>query len=179
VAGVATVVCLTVATIICADGLNDHIAKSDVAVVLGAGLQDDGSQSPGGKARVIEAVTLYKRGLFSTLITSGGGSKVDEATAMRAYAIAHGMPASAVIADSGGVNTMATARDTAALMRAHGWKSVLAISQYYHMPRIRLAFAKVGVTRVSTAHAPGFQLYDLYSVPREVVAYPVYWLRQG
>jgi vancomycin permeability regulator SanA len=165
--------------VISADGLHDRIRPSDVGVVLGNKVERDGRPSRGLQARLDEAVTLYRQGEFKIVIVSGGPGDegFDEATVMRAYMIKHGVPAAAVIADSHGVNTMATARNTAALMRARGWKTVLAVSQYYHMPRIRLAFRKCGVTAVSTAHAHLFELHDLFSVPREVVGYPVYFLR--
>ena len=61
---------------------------------------------------------------------------------------------------------------------ARGLRSALVITSYYHAPRARLALERAGVARVYTARAayrPA--LRDLYSVPREAIAWPWYALR--
>lgn len=45
------------------------------------------------------------------------------------------------------------------------------------MRRTRLALRGHGVTSVGSAHASYFELRDLYSIVREVIALPAYWLK--
>ena len=53
----------------------------------------------------------------------------------------------------------------------------MVVSQYFHVPRMRLALERAGVTPVYSAHAQYFELRDVYSIAREVVGYGVYLLR--
>jgi hypothetical protein len=62
-------------------------------------------------------------------------------------------------------------------MTAHGWKSAMVISQFYQIPRAKLALHRFGVAQVYSAHAQGLTLNGLISLAREVPAYVVYYLR--
>jgi uncharacterized SAM-binding protein YcdF (DUF218 family) len=57
------------------------------------------------------------------------------------------------------------------------WHSAIAISQYFHLPRTKLALQRFGVKTVYTAHAEFFELRDIYSTVREVFSYCSYQLR--
>lgn len=161
------------------DGLTDNIAKCDVAIVLGSKVELDGTPSARLKARLDRAADLYADGLFPWIIVSGGTGKegFDEAAVMSAYLVSRGVPQTAILADPQGVNTQATAVNSAALMKAHDLKSAMAVTQYFHIPRTRMTLKTAGIEPVYTAHAKHFELRDLYSTPREVVGYAVYWLR--
>jgi vancomycin permeability regulator SanA len=172
-------VILSPAVAVVADGLTDDVRPSDVAVVLGNKVNPDGRPSPMLQARLDEALALYRKGLFPTVMVSGGLGKegFDEAAVMKAYLVARGVPAGAVITDNKGVNTWATAQNASALMRAHGWRSCLVVSQYFHISRTRLALRRQGVQDIRTAHARYFAVRDLYSIPREVAGYAAYLTR--
>ena len=47
---------------------------------------------------------------------------------------------------------------------------MLAVSQFFHVPRLRRLLAAEGLTVVGQAHARYFEPRDVYSVLREVVA---------
>jgi len=53
-------------------------------------------------------------------------------------------------------------------------KSVMIISQFYHISRTKLAFKNAGFKEVYSAHGRYFELRDLYSLVREVPAYYKY-----
>jgi vancomycin permeability regulator SanA len=161
------------------DGLTDAIAPSDVGVVLGSKVEPGGPPSSRLKARLDEALVLYRRGLFRTVIVSGAAGKegYDEAAVMKAYLVAQGVPDAAIVADNAGVNTRATGVNTAAYLRAHGLTSAMAVTQYFHISRTRLAFKQAGIKTVNTAHAHHFDWRDLYSIPREVAGYAAYLAR--
>lgn len=151
------------------DGMNDKIYKSDVAIVLGSKVNPDGSLSKRLQARLDKAIELYQEQLAHYLIVSGGTGKegINEAEAMKNYLVAHHVPASLVLMDSQGVNTSATAKNSARLMQTYQLKSAIVVSQYFHMTRTRLALSQCGIAPVYTAHAQYFEWRDLYSIIRE------------
>lgn len=156
--------------------MRDEIQKADVAVVLGNAVNRDGLPSHRLAARLDTAVKLYHDGMFDHVIVSGGIGRYgfDEAAVMKNYLVKQGVPPEKIIADSLGVTTAATARNTAVIAREHRWSSVLVISQYFHIPRSRLALSRAGLDRVYSAHAHYFELRDIYSTLREVIGYGAY-----
>ncbi|MFC5473456.1 YdcF family protein [Paraherbaspirillum soli] len=166
---------------IAVDGFFDRISASDVAIVLGSKVNPDGSVSPRLAARLDKTVELYRHGIFSNVIVSGGTGKegVDEAVAMKKYLLARQIPAPSILVDSHGDTTMHTAINSAAIMRAHGFKSALLVSQYFHISRSRLALKRCGISSVYNAHPDFFEWRDMYSLAREVVGFYDYFLRPG
>ncbi|HWE46947.1 MAG TPA: YdcF family protein [Caulobacteraceae bacterium] len=164
--------------LILVSGLSDRARSADVGVVPGSKVYRSGLPSPSLQSRLDEALVVYRRGLVKNLFVSGGLGKegFDESQVMRAYLVAHGVPAVAIVTDSHGDNTFATARHTATLMRQRHWTSAFVITQYFHVPRTRLALRACGVNVAGWAHARYFDLRDFYSVPREALGYPVYGL---
>jgi len=176
VAAAGAVAIAVAAAALVASGLRDDDHPADVAVVLGTTVGPDGTPSPRLAARLDAALALYRRGRVRSVIVSGGvgGEGFDEAAVMRRYLAARGVPAARIVADSLGVTTAATARNAAAIMRRNGWASAVAVSQYFHVPRCRLAFRRAGIDPVYSAHARYFEIPDLYSIPRELAGYPAY-----
>jgi vancomycin permeability regulator SanA len=169
---------LATAGFILYSGLSDKLAKSDVAIILGSKINANGEPSVRLKARLDKGIELYKQGYFEHIIVSGGFGKegFDEATVMKDYLVAHQIPTHVVITDSQGDNTRATAMNSERIMRAHGFKSALVISQYFHIARSRLALQQSGIAPIYTAHANYYDWRDLYATPREVLAYFDYCL---
>lgn len=162
-----------------ADGLTDEPGVSDVGVILGNKVERDGAPSDRLAARLQQGLELYRSHRVSALIVSGGTGKegFDEAKVMADWLRARGVPAPAIFIDNQGVDTRATAVNTAALMRAHGWTSATAVTQYFHISRTKQALSKAGVKTVRGSHARYAEWRDLYSIPREVVGYAAYLLR--
>lgn len=167
-------------TLLIADGLTDDLHPADVAVVLGNKVELNGWPSERLRARLDRAVELYKNGLFPNIIVSGGLGKegFDEALVMKDYLVSQGVPGGTVLVDSDGWTTSETAKNAAQMMAERDWQSAMVISQYFHMSRSRLAFERQGISPVYTAHAHYFAWGDFYSVPRDTVAYLVYYLRE-
>ncbi|MES2952130.1 MAG: YdcF family protein [Pseudomonadota bacterium] len=157
-------------------GMSDEIHEADVAVVLGNTVNPDGTPSHRLAARLDRTLELYHRGLFKNVIVSGGLGRegFDEAVVMKDYLVIRGVPLDSIIVDSLGLTTAATAKNVAAIAKAHQWPNVLVVSQYFHIPRCRLALSQAGVGPVYTAHARYFELRDLYSILREVIGYAAY-----
>lgn len=164
---------------IVAAGLTDDIQAADVAIVPGNTVEKDGRPSARLRARLDQTVALYRQGLFPNVIVSGGvGSEgFDEAEVMKRYLVENGVPESRIHVDSGGATSHLTARNAARMMRENGWQRAMVVSQYFHVPRMRLAMQRSGVTPVFSSHARYFELRDVYSTVREVVGYGAYLLR--
>jgi vancomycin permeability regulator SanA len=170
---------LLLALALAVDGLTDELQPVDVAVVPGNRVNPDGTPSPWLKARLDRTLQLYQQGLFPNIIVSGGTGVegFDEALVMKDYLVAGGVSPAVIIVDSHGDNTYATALNSAALMHAFSWKSALVISQFYQIPRTKLALSRFGIAQVYGAHAEGLTWRGLISLARELVAYPVYFVR--
>ncbi len=127
---------------ISAQGDRDEQQPADAIVVLGAA-QFNGT--PGGvfEARLQHAVDLYRAGFAPYLIVTGGKLPADrttEAATARKWAIDHGVPASAILGENKGRNTIESIEAVAAIFREHGLKSAVFVSDETHMLRVlRLA----------------------------------------
>ena len=176
--GAGAALFLVAAATLCIAGLQDDRRSSDVAVVLGNHVSRDGRPSPRLAARLDEAVRVWRADLVRAVVVSGGvdDDGTDEAAAMRLYLIGQGIPDAVVFTDPGGINTWETARNTTAMMERRGWRSVMVISQYFHIARTTLAFRRFGVADLRSAHPDYFEWRDLYSIARETLGYPAYWL---
>ena len=64
---------------------------------------------------------------------------------MRDMAIERGVPATAIVVDSLGLNTEATVDEHVRLFAAQGIDRVLVVSNAYHLPRIKLAYRRQGL----------------------------------
>ena len=162
-------------------GTSDYRAEADAAVVFGARVWPDGTVSPSLEERLDTAIGLYDAGLVDTLIMSGGidNNGHDEAAVMAAYAIDGGVPASAILTDSAGVDTDATVTNTVPLFAEYGITDVLVVSQNYHLPRVKLAYRAAGWEVRTVPAEPGASpiVRTPQFIAREIPAFWVYWAR--
>lgn len=170
---------LVAAGVLVWSGMSDHLGRADVALVLGNKVNSDGTPSPRLKARLDTAVDLYQKGYFPRVIVSGGTGieGVPEGTAMKNYLVSAGIPESVILVDDQGLDTQASAENTASILRAEGMKSVFVITQYFHIPRSKLALSKFGVSPIFNAHPSYFEARDIYSIARELPAYLKYLIK--
>lgn len=158
------------------DGLIDEIAPVDAAVVLGNTVERNGQPSERLKARLDKAFELYEKKLAGKIIVSGGfgAEGFEEADVMRDYLVAKNVPATDIILDRDGYNTYKTAVSTKRIMDANNFRSVMIVSQYYHITRTRLAFRQVGIENIYAASADYFEFRDFYSILREFTGFYTY-----
>ena len=95
-----------------------------VAIIVMGAAQYDGRPSPVLRARLDHALTLWRQGMARRMIFTGGrgtyAGAVDwtsEAAVGRRYAVAHGVPDSAILLESEGRTTDQSLRAAAALLR--------------------------------------------------------------
>jgi len=124
-------------------GGRDEARNADAIVVLGAA-QYNGTPSPLFEARISHAVQLYENGIAGTFIVTGGkgrpGDITTEAGAARDYAVAHGVPASAILIEDESRTTLEQLRTVGQMLRDRGLRSAVLVSDRTHMLRsLRIA----------------------------------------
>lgn len=177
-AGIASGLYVLAAVLIALAGLRDDAAVADIIVVPGNTVLTDGSLSRRLQGRLDAALQLFTEKRAPSIFVSGGAGREghDEAAAMAAYLMQHGVPPRAIVQDPLGIDTAATARNAAKYLREHRLHSALVVTQYFHVARTRLALERRGVTVAGSAHARYFEARDAYSLAREVVGYAAYYL---
>lgn len=164
--------------LIVATGLNNHITNADLIVVPGNTVAPDGTPSPRLRARLDAALQLFCEGHAPLIFVSGGTGKegFDEAVSMSNYLVKNGVPQKSIIIDNLGKDTAATAKNAANYMHANNLKSALVATQYFHVPRTKLALERYGVEVTGTSYARYFEMRDFYSTLRETAAYVAYYV---
>lgn len=161
-------------------GKTDYRRPADAAIVFGARAYADGRPSDALADRVRTACQLYQSGLVGKLIFSGGPGDGDihETESMRRFAATLGVPVKDILLDPGGLNTQATAQNTSLICHRHGFERVLAVSHFYHLPRIKMTFHREGFDVLTVPAVETYTLTQLpYNMAREVAALWVYYLR--
>jgi len=160
-------------------GKTDYERPADTAVVFGARVYRNGNMSMALRDRVTRACALYRQGLVSRLIFSGGpgDGDVHETDAMRKHAIQMGIPAEAIWIDHEGLNTEATVKNSLEMLYAHReFGRIIAVSEFYHLPRIKLTFQAHGMDVFTVPAWPSHpsRNYAFRSILREIPAFWVY-----
>lgn len=143
----ATLVAAYTAWRIVAQGARDDAQPADAIVVMGAA-QYDGRPSPVFRARLEHAVALYHQGIAPYLVVTGGkaeGDRTTEAATAREYAIAHGVPAAAILMEDQSRTTLASVRSVGAILRGADLRSAVFVSDRQHMLRVLRMAADEGI----------------------------------
>jgi uncharacterized SAM-binding protein YcdF (DUF218 family) len=133
-----------------------EIHPADAIVVFGAA-EYSGRPSPVLRARLDHALELYARGVAPVIITTGGAAadpSFSEGGVGRDYLVHHGVPERSVIAETQGHDTSESAVRVAVIMRANGLRSCVAVSDAYHVFRIRKLLEHESVAPVYVAPRP-------------------------
>jgi uncharacterized SAM-binding protein YcdF (DUF218 family) len=148
---VAVVTVLAVFSAISASILNDatkqELHPADAIIVFGAA-EYDGRPSPVFRARLDHANELFHQGLAPVVITTGGSAadpKFSEGGVGHDYLMRKGIPESALIAETQATNTAESSERVAAIMQENHMNSCLAVSDAYHMFRIRMLLMHQGL----------------------------------
>jgi uncharacterized SAM-binding protein YcdF (DUF218 family) len=155
VIGVLVLGCLAIAIVagyatyrIWAKGQLDDRRPADTIVVMGAA-QYDGRPSPVFAARLDHAIQLFQAGIAPRLVVTGGkaaGDRTTEAAAARRYAIDHGVPAAAILAEDGSRTTLESIRAVAGVLHDNGLETAVFVSDRPHMLRVLRMAADEGIT---------------------------------
>jgi len=162
------------------DGLTDELHPADVAVVMGTTANPDGTPSRWLQTRLDKAIEIYDKGLVPWIFVSGGLEEngVYEGSVMGAYLVSKGIPSTKIIIDNSGVDTYTTSRNVVEVMKERGWSSVMVVSQFYHIPRVKLALHRFSIQDVYGVHAEWITGMAVVWLGREIIAFPAYLFRK-
>ena len=135
------------------------------------------------RARLDHAVSLWKRGLAPHVIVTGGkgtGDTTTEAAVSRRYVLRQGVADSVILLEDNGRTTNASLGAVAEIMRRHGLRRAILVSDPFHMLRLQILAQRLGMQSVtsptrsspisaSPAKALGYVLSESVKVPVTLV----------
>ena len=125
----------------------DETRPADSLVVFGAA-EYSGKPSPVFRARLDHAFTLYERHIAPYIIVTGGyggDPRFSEGGVGRDYLVMRGVPENRVIAETQSPNTDTSAERVANIMLRNGMHSCVAVSDPYHIFRIKGMLGYYGI----------------------------------
>jgi uncharacterized SAM-binding protein YcdF (DUF218 family) len=150
---------------------------ADAIVVFGAA-EYSGHPSPVLRARLDHAFDLFQQGVAPVVITTGGAASdpsFSEGGVGRDYLEHRGIPERDLIAETQGSDTSQSAVRVAVIMRANGLHSCVAVSDAYHVFRIKRLLEHQGIGPVYVSPRPDSRPHSLtqriYAVLREACSY--------
>jgi uncharacterized SAM-binding protein YcdF (DUF218 family) len=154
-----------------------EIRPADAIVVFGAA-EYSGHPSPVLRARLDHALDVFHRGVAPVVITTGGAAAdptFSEGGVGRDYLMHHGVPERSLIAETQGRDTAESAVRVGVIMRANGLHSCIAVSDAYHVFRIRKLLEREGIAPVYVAPRPDSRPHSTWqrevAVLREATSY--------
>lgn len=161
---------------------------ADAIVVFAGGVGESGQVGGGFQERVSHAIDLYQAGYAPRLVFSSGYVfTMREAEAMKAVALANGVPPDAIVLEEAATNTHENVVFTDRILEARGWRRILLVSSPYHMRRAvmtwRMADPSVEVVPTPVPesqfyfHERGASLEQMRGLVHEAAAIVAYWWR--
>jgi uncharacterized SAM-binding protein YcdF (DUF218 family) len=126
----------------------DESRQAEAIVVFGAA-EYSGHPSPIYRARLDHAYTLFRKGMAPLIITTGGAGEdpsFSEGGVGRDYLVSRGVPDGDIIAETQSSDTRQSAARVANILRANGMHNCLAVSDGYHMFRVKQMLEREAIT---------------------------------
>jgi uncharacterized SAM-binding protein YcdF (DUF218 family) len=126
----------------------DESRQAEAIVVFGAA-EYSGHPSPIYRARLDHAYTLFRKGMAPLIITTGGAAEdpsFSEGGVGRDYLVSRGVPDGDIIAETQSNDTSQSAARVANILRANGMHNCLAVSDGYHMFRVKQMLERQAIT---------------------------------
>jgi uncharacterized SAM-binding protein YcdF (DUF218 family) len=128
-------------------GVSAQLQPAAAIVVLGAGMEGDGTLSDSSLRRAIHGITLFHRGFAPLVAFSGPASPRlgrQEAEVRAEMARLFGVSPAAIVTETTALTTRAEASRIAAVLQPMGVDTILLVTSYVHMARSRQLFENVG-----------------------------------
>ena len=128
--------------------LHDEARPADAIAVFGAA-EYDGRPSPVLRARLDHGLALYREKLAPLIITLGGGDPGEqhsEGGVGEDYLVAHGVPESAIVAETRSRDSRESVERLAAIARANQLHRIVVVSDGTHLFRIHALCVAAGLT---------------------------------
>lgn len=129
----------------------------DAVIILGYGVNDDGSITHIAKARMDKALELYYQKKAERLIVSGCAAnpkvRKTEAEVMQGYAQSQGVPESRIVTEPLARSTVGSAYYAKVnILEQKAWYKNIIVTSGFHLGRTRLIFDKILGDRYVTAY---------------------------
>ena len=153
------------------------IGDSDVIIVLGAQVKEDGTPSVALERRLTAALESYlaDRQLIIVCGAQGGNEPRPEGDVMRDWLLARGVPGEDVIAETDSFNTRENLTYAKAIMESRGLKNALVVTSDYHVARALELCRQVGISAVGKG-SPSKLEYFIKNHFREGLSWVKLWL---
>lgn len=154
----------------------DQTRPAGAIIVFGAA-EYYGRPSPVYRARLDHAYDLFRRGIAPLVITTGGGAKdpkYTEGGVGRDYLIGRGIPDANLIAETQSDDTAESAERTATILRANGITDCVAVSDAYHLFRVKQMMTAQGIVTYPSPRPdsiPRTRLSRFMGALREALSY--------
>jgi hypothetical protein len=150
---------------------------SDAIIVLGRGVEQDGTLPPDPKSRVRKAVELFQQGEAPFIIMSGAWTyhagtspRRSEAAAMKEYAESLGVPPEKIIEECDSKDTIGNVYFTKKnIYEPKGWHSLTIVASDEHMSRIEYLFHKIFGPQYSFRFINSERVIDDNAYARETI----------
>jgi uncharacterized SAM-binding protein YcdF (DUF218 family) len=136
-------------------GARDLATRSDCAIVLGAAAQG-ADPSPVFEERIRHAIDLYKRGVVSRIVFTGGygeGAGHAESEVAARFAVRAGVPQQDILTETRSRTTRQNLAEAKAVMDAAALRSAVIVSDPLHLKRASLMAKDLGLVAVTSPTA--------------------------
>ena len=124
-----------------------EMKESDVIIVLGAQVKEDGTPSVALERRLTAALESYEQNRQTIIVCGARGTNEPraEGDVMREWLLARGVQESDVVAETGSFNTQENLRNAKAIMDERGLSQALVVTSDYHVARALMLCRQEGV----------------------------------
>ena len=145
-----------------------NLNEIDCILVLGAGIWGD-KPSPMLEDRLLEAISLYEKGVAAKIIMSGDHSRIDydEVNLMKNFAIDRGIPSSDIFMDHAGFSSYESLYRAKEIFEV---KKVVIVTQKYHLYRSLYIANQLGIDAYGAGADPRKYQGQFFREAREVLA---------
>ena len=160
-----------------------HYLRPTSAIVVFGAAEYSGRPSPVYRARLDHAYELFREGIAPVVITTGGSGydpHYSEGGVGRDYLLARGVPEGELIAETQGSSSAQSAHRVAVILKKNGMSSCLAVSDAYHVFRIKRMLEQEGITVYGAPRPdshPRTWWQCAIAVSREALSYMLWRLR--
>lgn len=153
------------------------VGKSDVIIVLGAQVKEDGTPSVALERRLTAALESYEenRQVIITCGAQGSNEPRAEGDVMRDWLIEHGADPEDVVAETASFNTRENLEYARAIMEHRGLSQALIVTSDYHVARALELCRQAGISATGKG-SPSKPEYFFKNHLREGLSWIKLWL---
>ena len=153
------------------------VGDSDVIIVLGAQVKEDGTPSVALERRLTAALESYRqdRQLIIVCGAQGANEPRAEGDVMRDWLLERGAAPEDVVAETASFNTRENLVYARAIMEHRGLENALVVTSDYHVARALALCRQVGISAVGKG-SPSKPEYFLKNHFREGLSWVKFWL---